>query len=105
MGAAYRERSATVQPADEANPSGTTERLHVVLDLAADPSVMTPEQRLAAFGQLLARALYRATVGANRDLILVGPNKNATITRSSKSALARRSQQRLFAEPGENRHD
>ena len=59
MGTTDRERSATVQPNDDPNPLRASHRPYVALDFASDTTVMTPEQRLAAFGQLLARALYR----------------------------------------------
>jgi hypothetical protein len=59
MGTTDRERSATVQPNDDPKPLRASDRPYVALDFSSDTTVMTPEQRLAAFGQLLARALYR----------------------------------------------
>src|SRR5262249_22520987 len=82
MGATYRERSATAQTANEATRPRPSPRPHVVLDLAADPSVMTPEQRLAAFGQLLARALYRRIDRREQSPHLNRPEQKRNKTRS-----------------------
>jgi hypothetical protein len=65
MSATARKQQAAVKSNRDGNPPRASHCQHRVLDLAADPTVMTPEQRLTAFAELVARAILRR-VGRNR---------------------------------------